>query len=538
MNAQRFLCVVALAGLVIVAPPVTRADHASYQVGIEITSVSDFYEPLAAHGYWVEVQPYGWCWYPAYIRSDWRPYTHGHWLWTDGGWYWVSEEPWAWAVYHHGRWVWHSYHGWLWVPDVEWAPAWVSWHEGGGYIGWAPLSPACRFGPGGVIYAEHVVVPAHAYVFVEYRRFCRPIHPSVIIIHHTIIHQTVNITRIKRVDKTVVNKGPDPQRVERETSQRVPQASIEDLRFDRPSRARPQSPSLISAEPEPLRSRSGPPRAAAPQKEAPVTSSAESPAATERYYRYIEDLKGRPPAVIESGAAPQPSQPAWPPGRVTRPSPQSQPLIAQPQAGPPPGRHAMGEATRPGASAAQPIPPVGRSPAQPARQTAPPAATMPSGRQAVVETPRTVAPAVKSAPPLTRPAAPQAPVGTRPGVNTAPGRQSAAVALPAVPQVAGPSASSAPAVSSPVMSGGPSRQPAPQAARPASAPVMAPSATGRGAAARSAAPSSAPGTVLAPAAASTPPAAAANSGPGNRAGQAGAAPAHPVWGLGTGRQGR
>src|SRR5438093_2698483 len=83
-------------------------------VGVNINSPRDFYEPLGQCGHWVEVENYGRCWYHAYVASDWRPYADGYWLWTDGGWYWVSEEPWAEACYHYGRWAWDSYYGWVW----------------------------------------------------------------------------------------------------------------------------------------------------------------------------------------------------------------------------------------------------------------------------------------------------------------------------------------------------------------------------------------------------------------------------------------
>ena len=49
---------------------------------VNINSTQDFYEPLGRCGHWVEVENYGRCWYPAYVASDWRPYTSGYWLWT------------------------------------------------------------------------------------------------------------------------------------------------------------------------------------------------------------------------------------------------------------------------------------------------------------------------------------------------------------------------------------------------------------------------------------------------------------------------
>src|ERR1043166_3051545 len=67
------------------------------------------------------------------------PFSNGNWVRCDAGWLWVSEEPWGWATYHYGRWDMNAEFGWFWVPQTVWAPAWVSWHEGGGYIGWAAL---------------------------------------------------------------------------------------------------------------------------------------------------------------------------------------------------------------------------------------------------------------------------------------------------------------------------------------------------------------------------------------------------------------
>lgn len=204
---------------------------------IEIRQASDFYEPLSALGHWVEIEPYGRCWYPAYVGSDWRPYADGHWLWSDGGWYWVSDEPWAWACYHYGRWVHHSYYGWVWVPGEEWAPSWVCWREGDGYIGWAPLPPECDFNPyTGFVAVERVVIVPQAFVFVEQRRFCERIRPSVIVVNKTIINKTVNVTKIRRDRNTVINNGPDVEVVQKAAGRKIQRASIRELRQDRPAR--------------------------------------------------------------------------------------------------------------------------------------------------------------------------------------------------------------------------------------------------------------------------------------------------------------
>src|SRR5207245_161040 len=77
-------------------------------------------------------------WQPGQAQSrTWRPYTDGHWVYTDVGWTWVSEEPFGWATYHYGRWTRLRNIGWVWVPGDEWAPAWVSWRKSSDYVGWA-----------------------------------------------------------------------------------------------------------------------------------------------------------------------------------------------------------------------------------------------------------------------------------------------------------------------------------------------------------------------------------------------------------------
>ncbi|HYV86782.1 MAG TPA: DUF6600 domain-containing protein, partial [Patescibacteria group bacterium] len=98
-----------------------------------------FYPDLSPYGDWVYVSGPGWVWSPDNMPADWRPYQLGHWVLTDYGWTWASDEEFGWAVYHYGRWHNDGAYGWVWVPGTEWGPAWVAWHEGGGYVGWAPL---------------------------------------------------------------------------------------------------------------------------------------------------------------------------------------------------------------------------------------------------------------------------------------------------------------------------------------------------------------------------------------------------------------
>ncbi len=190
----------------------------SFSAGLEIRASSDFYAPLASHGSWVEVGSYGRCWHPASVEVGWRPYCAGSWEWTDCGWYWVSDEPWAWACYHYGSWIHDSAYGWVWVPGIEWAPAWVYWRVGPDYIGWAPC------GPRGVVLAPSL------FVFVGTSRFREPIRPSTVIVNNTtIINSTKTITNIRRETRTfdgtpqkvVINHGPGVDAIQKATRARL-----------------------------------------------------------------------------------------------------------------------------------------------------------------------------------------------------------------------------------------------------------------------------------------------------------------------------
>jgi len=204
---------------------------------VEIRAESDFYEPLAPQGEWVVIGGYGRCWRPRGVAVDWRPYCNGNWQRTDAGWYWVSDEPWAWATYHYGRWDFTDQYGWYWVPQIQWAPAWVSWHEGGGYIGWAPLLPGVRLSSSGYVGFNVSLIPSRAYVFVEQRRFSEPIRPTTVIVNNTtIINKTVTINNTKIVNNTVVNEGPATTVIEKASGRHVEAVPVQQLRHTQEAR--------------------------------------------------------------------------------------------------------------------------------------------------------------------------------------------------------------------------------------------------------------------------------------------------------------
>ena len=175
---------------------------------VEIRAESDFYEPLTPLGEWVVVGSYGRCWRPARVEAGWQPYCNGNWQRTDAGWYWVSDEPWGWATYHYGRWNFTDQYGWYWVPQTQWAPAWVSWHSGGGYIGWAPLYPS------GV-----VVISPRAYVFVEERHFMEPVRRSTVVVNSTTI-----------INQTVIHEAPATAAIEKASGRKIQAVPVQELR--------------------------------------------------------------------------------------------------------------------------------------------------------------------------------------------------------------------------------------------------------------------------------------------------------------------
>jgi hypothetical protein len=225
MKTRLTVLAIGLAGMFSLSPFRASAVH-EVSVGVSIGAVGDFYAPLTPYGAWVEVSSYGRCWHPASVAVDWRPYGYGHWVWTDCGWYWESDEPWAWACYHYGSWVYDSYYGWVWVPDTEWAPAWVSWRVGGDYIGWAPCGPR-----------GFVVAPSF-FVFVESRHFHDRVRSSNLIVNNTtIVNQTKVVssapTRETRTiagtrQTVVVNQGPSPTVIQKSTGRTVTPVPIQD----------------------------------------------------------------------------------------------------------------------------------------------------------------------------------------------------------------------------------------------------------------------------------------------------------------------
>ena len=217
---------VVLLGTVIALAPFARQQSPEMTPAAQIRSTADFNAPLATCGTWVDVEGNGSCFPRPGVAMDWQPYCYGRWVWTDCGWYWQTDEPWGWACYHYGTWLDDPGFGWVWVPGIEWAPAWVEWRIGGGFIGWAPCAP------------RGVAVLPGLFAFVEVGRFLDPLHPALLQINRpTLFRETAVIRDARRATfafggaprRVTFRAGPDPKTIERATGLMPPQTAIREV---------------------------------------------------------------------------------------------------------------------------------------------------------------------------------------------------------------------------------------------------------------------------------------------------------------------
>ena len=365
-----------------------------------------FYDDLSPYGHWVDRPQYGWVWTPRAVAASWRPYQNGHWAWTDEGWIWITDEPYGWATYHYGRWYDDPDYGWSWVPGNDYAPAWVSWQEGGDYIGWAPLPPSVEFRAGPL----SVSLAPDAYLFVPARHFLdpRPFQYAVPFQdRERVYRQTHSFTEYQVVNQRIVNRGVPVEQVQRFVGHQVPRYQVAEMSADQRHRGAriagnrltvfrpqvqkaqvappPQRPvakrAVLTAPPAtaPGRGKNNPQaRGPKPQQQpqAPAVARQTPPAAGRQNHQKapkvqpVEPAEGKPQAHQRQGRGPRqeeavnPGNPGngqpqnnKPRGRERRAAEEQQapPPRPQPHAAPPPDRPARQAAPR-----EQPQPPHGR----------------------------------------------------------------------------------------------------------------------------------------------------------------------------------
>jgi hypothetical protein len=213
--------------------------------------VSDYYSYLGPQGFWVSYAPYGNVWIPRGVDYLWRPYTLGHWVYSDYGWTWMSGERWGWLVYHYGRWGWDGRLGWFWVPGTVWGPSWVAWRWGDTYIGWAPLPPGDDFDLRYGFRRRDFNIPGQHWNFVRGRdfmdgslgRLVLPPDRNVTIINTTRIDVNIHVR-----ENHVINDGVGIDHVRRLTNQAVEKHQLKDAR--RPDEARVDARDVVLFRPQ------------------------------------------------------------------------------------------------------------------------------------------------------------------------------------------------------------------------------------------------------------------------------------------------
>ena len=207
----------------------------------EVT-VNSFYDTLTPYGTWVDVDGYGRCWRPSVVvyNPGWQPYCdHGHWVYTDCGWYWFSDYSWGWAPFHYGRWFQHSRWGWCWAPDTVWGPSWVTWRYSNDYCGRAPLPPFAVYREGvgffyrglNVSFGFDFGLGINCFTFVTIGHFCDP-HPRRFRAAPTQVTQIYNHTTVinnfNGHGRNLANRGIDPEHITAATHTPIRPIAIRD----------------------------------------------------------------------------------------------------------------------------------------------------------------------------------------------------------------------------------------------------------------------------------------------------------------------
>lgn len=262
-----FMCLVAAVGCSAYGPAETGGGAFVGTRGD--VDINFFFDYLSPYGSWVEFSPYGYVWCPSDLGYGWHPYSHGHWVWTDYGWTWMSDYDWGWVPFHYGRWDWDDGLGWFWVPDTVWGPAWVSWCWSDDYIGWAPLPPYADFVAGVGIRLGRPI-PVNFWCFVEGPRLLdsdlrRDIFPFER--NPFIYSRAVHRENLGFANDRVFDRGVGVDEVRHWTGREVSRYRLEDA--PQPGRPRVEGDRVRMYRPPILRSESARPKAFIPRTEAP-----------------------------------------------------------------------------------------------------------------------------------------------------------------------------------------------------------------------------------------------------------------------------
>jgi hypothetical protein len=303
-----------------------------------------FYDNLSPYGAWVDVDGYGRVWRPTVVVTNpgWQPYRdRGRWIYSDAGYYWLSDYSWGSITFHYGRWFSHPRWGWCWWPDTVWAPSWVTWRYDNSYCGWAPLPPRSyyRHGGGFYYYDRRVSIGfdfglgIYAYTYVPWSRFHdpRPYYHCLPRARSVAIHRQTTVVNDygSGNNNTVINRGIPKDRVREHTRTEVRPVAVRAERSNslRPARLERDGRTLVVNRPAlPVETKLESPTTAGERggsrlvnSTAPASSLVTSPNRTDRSPRgeIPRDSRSTVTAPVTSRPAPITS-PATP---VVRPAP-------------------------------------------------------------------------------------------------------------------------------------------------------------------------------------------------------------------------
>ena len=217
-------------GVTYSAPSVQQYPSGPQQYGRN-EDTSYFYDRLSPYGNWVDYSSYGYVWTPRHMGYRWRPYSDGHWVWTDYGWTWIANEEWGDIPFHYGRWGWDNDMGWFWVPGTVWGPAWVTWRSNDQYMGWAPFPPGVEFRAGMNFASLSIDIPLNFWVFIQGPHFQdRDLNPYVLPFerNQTIVNFTSMHNNIYSRGDRIINEGIRQDDVRRITGRAVPTYRLQD----------------------------------------------------------------------------------------------------------------------------------------------------------------------------------------------------------------------------------------------------------------------------------------------------------------------
>jgi hypothetical protein len=227
------LVAVSLASLYACAGTPSRAN-----ADVSISASFSLYDALTPYGTWENVGSYGDCWVPLDVPVGWRLYTRVFLETIYYGLIWVRQVPWGDTPYHYGRWADDDSYGWVWVPDDDevWAPAWVAWRYGGGYVGWAPLPPDAGWQSGvGLSLSVGDLdqrIGGDSWCFASTRDFgSTRISASVLppAVNVTLILQTQNVTHYDVVNSRPADHGLSLEVLERDTGRKFQSYQVQDV---------------------------------------------------------------------------------------------------------------------------------------------------------------------------------------------------------------------------------------------------------------------------------------------------------------------